>query len=111
MNIVKNKSIRLAETTEKNVLEALKQMVEDWKNYFEVPPPKDFAFTKNSQGMLCIDGIAICQIADVNIQDLSCGCDAFFIGSKSRGYYRISIIWTYTDLIYVDEVSLVVYSR
>lgn len=110
MNITKRASNKVTEIPSQELLYALNQMVADWQKHFDVFPPKAFSYLINEQGMLCLDDIVICHADDVNIHDLSSGCDAFFIGSKTRGYYRISIVWTYTDQIYIDEVSLVLYA-
>lgn len=110
MNIVERAPHQVAGEHKKDVLHALNKMVADWQNHFDVSPPKALTFAINSQGMLCLDDIVICPVDDVDIHDLSSGCDSFFIASRKRGYYRISIIWTYTDQLYVDEISLVLYA-
>lgn len=110
MNIIERAPYQTAGEYKKDVIRALNQMVADWQNYFDVPPPKTFTFRVNEQDMLCLDDIVICPVEDVNTHDLSIGCDSFFIASRNRGYYRISIIWTYTDQLYIDEVSLVLYA-
>lgn len=110
MGIAKKEYNCMLETTNEETLQALNTVVEDWKSFFDIPPPEAITFSINKQDMLCINDIVICQAHDVNIQELHCGPDTLFIGSNNRGHYRISIIWDYHNRIYIGEVSLVLFS-
>lgn len=110
MGIAKKEYNGMLETTNEETLQALNDMVEDWRTLFDTPPPKPLTFSVNKQDMLCMNGIVICHMKDVNIQDLAFEPETLFIGSNSRGHYRVTIIWDYHNRMDIGEVSLVLFS-
>jgi hypothetical protein len=110
MGIAKKEYNCMLETTNEETMQALNDMVEDWRTLFDIPPPMPLTFSINKQDMLCMNGIMICHIDDVNIQDLTFEPETLYIGSNSRGHYRIMLIWDYRNQMDVREVSLVLFS-
>ena len=92
-------------------LELLNQMVVAWRNDFDNPPKKDLWFTVDADDMLCLDGIVICDIDDVNAGSAYSDVNVFFFRSLRRGYYCITIDWNFKGKLSIEEVALVLHQK
>lgn len=91
-------------------VEKLNRLVRSWRNKFDTPPTAPLVFALNEQDKLLLNDITICDVADVDERDCSCGLETFFIGSHTNNaFYRIKISWNFKEHLKISEVALVLY--
>lgn len=100
-------SINTTSNTDKVI--CLNQMIERWRRLFEEPPSKELVFTVNEQNILCLDGVMICDMTDVDAASACCDFEAFFFESMTKGYYRILITWDFDNNVHIREIALVLH--
>ncbi len=81
-----------------------------WKAQFDDPPSIPLYFKVNERNQLTLDGIVICDNSAVRAADTAYDCEYLFLSTHHPDqFYRIKIVWTFDDEIFIDEVALVLY--
>ena len=108
-NDLKNTTNNLVEMK----LNAFNDVSSAWKQLFDNPPDISLLFTVNDRNELMLDNIVIDDISRVAAEGAKFVSDHIYLPCADRPgcYYRIKIVWTFDDKVYVDEVSLVVYTH
>ncbi len=93
-------------------LATVSNLVSLWKKQFETEPGIPLIFSVNDKNELMLDDIVICNAALIKAEGASFDHENLYIPSAgSDSYYRIHIMWDYTDRAYIDHISLIIYEK
>lgn len=94
-------------------LSAFNDISRAWKQLFDNPPNIPLLFAVNDHNQLTLDNIIIDDFAGITADGAEFISDYIYLPSADRPgrYYRIHIIWTADDEVYVDEISLVLFTH
>lgn len=94
-------------------LSAFNDISSAWKQLFDNPPNIPLLFAVNDRNQLTLDNIIIDDFDSISAADAEFISDYIYLPSANRPgcYYRVHIIWTADDEVYVDEISLVLFAH